>query len=268
MFKFLSKKWFLPLVIGFGMAATFFLFFAFRYEQKTQKAYINTILKNANSSDNITKILTAMQLTHLQLKQDSVKTMGLILTPLEELFTAPLSQFILTKDGACGGNTLVLAQLLNAMNFDIRIAHMKAYDVYGGHIVLEVNYNNKWIVLDPLYNLAFKNTDSSFASFTEIGSNWNYFKKQLPPNYDTNYKYEGVRYTNWKKIPILGSVAKATVSLFAGKETSTHFSIRKYFLQPKKTLFYLSLSFLVYFILLFINKKFIHFSVKKFFAKK
>ncbi len=59
------------------------------------------------------------------------------------------------------------------------------------------------MVLDPSYDLVFRKPDGNFASFSDVNSNWNWYKNQPPKDYNTDYKYEEVRYTNWNKIPLI-----------------------------------------------------------------
>jgi hypothetical protein len=92
-------------------------------------------------------------------------------------------------------------------------------------------------VLDGSYNLAFKKPDGSLASFSDVMNDWNYYKKQAPENYNFNYRYEGVRYTNWDKVPVVLPLVKSVLSVFMGKEELETLSIRTFFLRKFKVLF-------------------------------
>ncbi len=263
MFKFLKNRVFLHLLIGFLFASSFYLYIEYRYEEKTLNAFIGSVFKDdkLDKSNNNAVILAAMQKTHLQFQQKDISSMGMELSGVEALFTSPLMQFALTKDGACGGNSLVLAQLLQGMGFDVRVGQMLVNGKYGGHIILEAKSNDHWVVLDPLYNLAFKNTDGSLASFAQVSSNWNFYTNQLPNNYNKQFKYESINYTNWSKIPYLGNVIKTTMSFFCGKTVVENMCIRKHFLQPKKLLFIGSIYLLVISLIAICNKRYFNLSV-------
>ena len=74
------------------------------------------------------------------------------------------------------------------------------------------------------------------ASFQEIKSNWEYYKTQVPPDYNMSYDYEDVRYTNWESIPIIMPGIKKVLDLFLGKEHADHISLRVLILSKYKIL--------------------------------
>ncbi|MDB4056852.1 hypothetical protein N9522_00695 [Candidatus Thioglobus sp.] len=160
------------------------------------------------------------------------------------------SDIQLLDGGACGTHVHVLARLLQKINIPVRIAQMECKKKYGCHIVLEAYINNKYMVMDPLFNLTFKNKNGTFASFDEVKNNWDYFTAQLPKAYDRMYAYEGVRYTNWDKIPLVMPLAKKILRLFI-KDKVEYISIRSYVLNVYKT-YFIMLSFL-YILLLIIT---------------
>jgi hypothetical protein len=261
--NFIHKKNFLHIIMGFLLASTAYLYLEYNYEQKILKAFVNSIhnTQNLNKYDEEAVAIAAMNKIHVQMSQKEITSMGMELNQFEQLVTSPLLQFALTKDGACGGNSLVLAQVLDGMGYNVRPGQMKVNEKFGGHIILDVNINGKWIILDPLYNLSFRNEQGQLASFEEVSSNWSYFKSQVPAHYNMDYKYDGVQYTNWAKVPVLGSIAKATISLFAGKETADNFSFRTLTLNPKKILFYLSFYLLGFSVISVLNKKYFKISL-------
>lgn len=170
----------------------------------------------------------------------------------------PVTTDLMTGSGACGSYSLIMARLLHEMNFDTRIIQMKVGDVYGGHIILETKLDNKWVVLDPLYNLAFTNEMGNLASFKEVQENWDYYARQVPDNYDLSYDYAGLRYTNWDKVPIVMPVAKKLVDWAIGKEAGDRLSLRILVLRKFKFLFIVSSfvqGFLFIYALLLIVKR-------------
>lgn len=156
------------------------------------------------------------------------------------------SRSTLQLGGACGDRVQVLGLALNTAGFEARVAQMKVQGVFGGHIVAEALINGRWIVLDPLFNLAFENADGSLATFSEIRNNWEYFKNQTPSDYNPDYSYVAVRYTNWKKIPIIMPAIKKTLDLLIGEEARREISLRAYFWDVWRA--YLIGGFILYFI--------------------
>jgi hypothetical protein len=268
--KIVQNKRILHTLLGFLIASSAYLYLEYKYEQKTLQAFINSVYhtKDLNRYDDKAVMLAAMQKTHLQMQQKEITSMDLNLSKVEELFTSPLMTFALTKDGACGGNSLVLAQILDGMGYQVRPLQMLVNGTYGGHIVLEANLNNKWIVFDPLYNLYFTNEKGELASVEEIQSNWNYYRTQTPANYNMDYKFDGVRYTNWSRMPILGSLAKATLNLFMGKTAADRFSLRTYMLNPKKFLFFLSIYLLGFSFISILNNRYLKIHLPNFKFKR
>jgi hypothetical protein len=113
----------------------------------------------------------------------------------------------------------------------VRIGQMKVNGVYGGHMFIETETENGWVILDPTYNLAFKKADGSLSSFSELHKNWEQYKQQLPADYPAEYNYEGVRYTNWNKIPGVTTTIKSVLNVLIGKEKADTISIRPYLLR-------------------------------------
>ena len=143
----------------------------------------------------------------------------------------PISFDFTTGQGACGSSALVLGRLMLTMNYEMRFAHMEAGGVYGAHNVLEVKANNRWVVLDPLYDLYFVRPDGRLAGFEDVRSNWAYYKLQTPPGYNMGYRYASVTYTNWSKIPVIMPAVKSGLNLMMGRERADAISLRPWFLR-------------------------------------
>jgi hypothetical protein len=257
--KALKKKRLQHILLGFLLASSTYLYMEYRYEQKTLQAFIGSIYsdKKLNRYDDEAVILAAMDKTHLQMKQNEISAMDLKISNFERFFTSPLMAFALTKDGACGGNSLILAQILDGMGYNVRTSQMMVNGLYGGHIIVETKLNNKWIALDPMYNLSFRNNNGALASVGEIKDNWMAYQSQLPPTYKKEYKYDGFRYTNWNRVPVLGAIAKSTLTLFMGKKGVDKFSFRKLLFNPKKILFFFTLYLLGFSFLSILNNRYL-----------
>lgn len=175
----------------------------------------------------------------------------------------PVTYDLMTTNGACGSYAYILSRLLNELKVPNRIAQMKVNNLQGGHILVEAKTSKGWVVLDGLYNLYFKRADGGLASFSDVQNNWDFYRTQVPANYDHKYRYEGVRYTNWNKIPVVMPAIKGILSLAAGKEEVKNFSFRTYFLRKFHILFEVSLA--IYLILLaFIFRKYVRRNKEKF----
>jgi hypothetical protein len=149
----------------------------------------------------------------------------------------PVTYDLMTTNGACGSYAYILSSLLNRLKIPNRIAQMKVNGAYGGHILVEAKTAKGWAVLDGSYDLYFKKPDGNFASFADVEGNWNYYKNQVPAGYDNNYRYEGVRYTNWEKIPVVMPLVKNILYVFIGKERTDGLSFRTLFLRKFHILF-------------------------------
>jgi hypothetical protein len=150
--------------------------------------------------------------------------------------------------GACGGFSKVFARALKTAGYTTRIGQMKVNGNYGGHILLETYLPSlqKWVVMDPLFLLVFTNPKGEWASFNDVHENWSYYKKQIITNYNYNYNYNyaGIRYTNWSKVPVLGSIVYKCLVFVKGEEAANTISVRTYLLDHYR--FYKWVLVLVY----------------------
>jgi len=149
---------------------------------------------------------------------------------------------LLDVTGACGSASLVLARTYMSMGFPTRIGQMYAYGHFGGHMVVEVWSNDRWMVMDPLFNQVFYKPDSSLASFNDVQNNFAYYSKQLHPEYPKKYQFQDVRYTNWDKIPVLSPLVKKTLNIVFGEQRANQFCIRKYLIKFYLLWYYVFLS--------------------------
>lgn len=109
--------------------------------------------------------------------------------------------------GYCGSFAHVLARSLQRAGFEVKIGQTLASGTWGGHIVVVALIDGRWVILDPLYNVAFRDPSGRLLGFDEIHRDWETVKSQCPPGYDFSYNYEGIRFTNWRGLPVdwLGS---------------------------------------------------------------
>jgi hypothetical protein len=139
---------------------------------------------------------------------------------------------------------------------DVRVAQLKVPVVgYGGHNVVEYFSKtlNKWILIDPLFNMFIKLPNGHPASIKEIMENWSFCSKQMPGDYSVKFKFLGVRYTNWEKLGLLSESAYNSIAFIFGKDYAESIALRPYFLSMYK---FVTL-FLIYFYGAFLLFKFV-----------
>jgi hypothetical protein len=118
-----------------------------------------------------------------------------------------------------------------AMGFPTRIGQMYANGYFGGHMLVEVWSDGRWMVMDPLFDQFFTKPDGSLASFEEVHNNFSYYSKQLHPDYPKKYQYQDVRYTNWNKIPVVSPLLKKVFDLVYGEKKADQICLRKYVIK-------------------------------------
>jgi hypothetical protein len=192
---------FLMFLNGFLLASMFYFLMESTYENglfASIKADVEGRLDVNDNTDSL--FIKAMQDSyHLMHNRYNTFAGGAnILGPEGGVFHST-SVDLMTTNGACGSYSQVLARILRTFNFPVRIAQMKAQGIYGAHNVVEANDGQRWIVLDPTYNLYFVRPDAQLASFADVHQDWAYYSRQVPANYNPAYRYEDVRYTNWSR---------------------------------------------------------------------
>jgi hypothetical protein len=181
-------------------------------------------------------VVSAMHVTHELIRDRSVlfrKENGSSGDP----FSSSLANQ-LTGQGACGSYSKCLARLLIYCGYPVRIGQMKVRGQFGGHIFVEARVDDRWVVLDPLYDLAFRRPDSSLAVYADLQKNWPAFSSQTPRGYDPGYRYEEVRYTNWNKIPVLMPVLHWLSGVVLGEQRTANISVRAHLLRVYDLYFY------------------------------
>lgn len=168
---------------------------------------------------------------------------------------SPVTYDLLSAKGACGSYSMILSRMLHDQGINYRIAQMKVGDDYGAHILVEAELENRWVVLDPSYNLYFTRPDGKMASYSDVSNDWTYYQKQVPQQYDLKYSYEGVRYTNWNKIPVVMPLLKQVLSFFIGEDAVETFSLRSLILRKFHALFIGTLIIYLISLLLIIRRQ-------------
>ena len=234
--KVFTNLYFLFFLNGFILASLLHVLNEDIYEKKLFNSIAKKIRTELGNENKDSFLLRSLHMTY-QLQVDRQPVFGDMLESNKTEFIHSATTDLMTAYGACGSYSIVLARILKANNCKVRIGQMKVNGKFGGHIVVETEINNKWIIVDPMFNIAFIKPDGRFADFKEVHNNWVFYKKQVPANYDTTYKYEGIRYTNWDKIPIVLPAFKKLLDLTIGQEKTDKLSLRPYLLRAYHILF-------------------------------
>ena len=224
--------YFLTFLNGFLLATLFYFRMEADYERELFQAIrsdVNGKISDHDSQDSV--VIKVMHATHNLLTNREAVFEGKPLGGLKADLLHPTTIDLMTANGACGSFSIVLARLYQGYQFPVRIAQMKANGIYAAHNIVEVKTNHGWAVLDPLFDIYFVKPDHTLASFTDVQADWPYYRRQLPNGYDSNYKYAGVRYTNWTKIPVIFPTVKKILDLTIGKPAADTISLRTYFLR-------------------------------------
>jgi hypothetical protein len=229
------------------------------YEKQLFNAMADYVKENTQkvkvSDENL--LLQSLHLTYYLGRSRSFIFKNKKIHSIESSLIHPVTVDLMTANGACGSYAYILSRLLNELNIPNRIAQMKVGGLYGGHILVEAKIADKWVVLDGSYDLCFKKRDGSLASFEDVQTNWDYYRSQVPANYDSHYRYEGVRYTNWNKIPVVMPLIKNILYLIMGKEKAEGFSLRILFLRKFLVLFLIT-AFVYLLLIVTIFSRYIH----------
>ena len=239
----LGNLYFLTFLNGFILASLVYFRMEANYEKdlfQAIRANISIQFTHAVSEDSA--IVKVMHVCHQLLVNRESFFGGKPGQDLGSDMLEPTSMDLMTARGACASYSLVLARVLQGYKYRVRIAQMEANGVYAAHNIVEVKSREGWIVLDPLYDVYFVTPSQKLASFEDVKNNWAHYQTQLPPNYDPNYCYDNVRYTNWTKIPFFLPVVKKLLDLTIGKENADGISLRTYFLRKYEIGFNLAMA--------------------------
>jgi hypothetical protein len=241
--KLFLNKGLLLFINGILLSSCFYFKTESKYEDALFEGIVDEIKSQTHPDDNLDSFfVSAMRMTRtLEYNRQQIFG-GKKISGVKAVFFRPATIDLMTGDGACGSYSTVLARMLKAAGYQVRIAQMTVNGIIGGHMVVEVKKRSDWIVLDPLLQQYFKKPDGSMASFNDVHDNWAYYQKQTDSNYVTAYKYEGVNYTNWNKVKYLGPAAKRVFELALGIEKTKEIAIRSYILRKYNFLYLLSLS--------------------------
>jgi hypothetical protein len=242
-----GNLYFLTFLNGFLLASLVYFNMEASYESELFLAIRTDINSRINLSDSQDSILAkVMHESHTLMVNRGSVFEGKEFIGFKSEILEPTSIDLMTARGACGSYSIVLARILQGYKFAVRIAQMKSNGVYAAHNIVEAFSNHGWVVLDPLFDLYFINPAGKMASFDDVKNDWNFYKRQVPAGYDMSYSYEGVRYSNWSKIPIVLPAVKKMLDFTLGKEKADKISLRVYFLRKYSICF--SILLVVFFL--------------------
>ena len=235
-----------PFLHGVFITLILFLFIMSNYED----GLFNRLAKNSlnrlpNSINLNTKVLNLLNTTHAILRDREKLFAGKPVNFRDSLFRS-YDVDLLDVRGGCGSYSFVLAKLLISQGLNVRIGQMKCGEEWGCHIIVEVKINDKWIILDPTYNIAYRNKNNQMVGFKELHNNFNKFRSQTPSHYPEEFTYDDIRYTNWNKIPLLSKPIKKILTIFLKEEEINNISLRVLVLNNYKI--YLTITIMSYFI--------------------
>jgi hypothetical protein len=239
---------------GFFLATIFYLKMDSSYENglfASIKADIDTQITRNDTPDSIA--VKAMNVCyHLMSNKGSIFSNS-DLGPQADFFHAVTVDLETTR-GACGSYSQVLARVLQTYHLPVRLAQMKAGGVYAAHNVVETMIRQRWVVLDPTFNLYFVRPDGALAGFADVSKDWAYYSRQVPKGYNPAYRYEDVRYSNWTKIPVLLPAIRSLLNVVIGPERTNGISIRTMFLDSFSVCLYVLLALYIPLLLITIRK--------------
>ena len=115
--------------------------------------------------------------------------------------------------GMCASYSHVLAKALMTAGYRVRKVGLAKGSRRAIHHVIEVQTGSAWVLLDALYNLAFRAPDGHLASAAEVSRDWRWYQTQVPAGYHPDFDYSTFYYTNWERMPGLGWALRSVPSL-------------------------------------------------------
>lgn len=238
---------------GFFLALLVYFYTEDNYEAQLFRALATQVREQSTSNNIDTLILNSLHLTH-ELEKHRLSVFGnKNIRAFKSDLIRPVTYDLMTGSGACGSFSYVLGRILAELKIEIRFAQMNVNGVYGAHNVIEARSGDQWVVLDPIYDLYFVKSDGRLASFKEVSDNWSKYKETVPVDYNQDYSYSSVQYTNWNKIPVVMPAIKQVLNWTSGETYANEISLRSLFLSKFNILFKVTLFLYILFTFLLIR---------------
>jgi hypothetical protein len=253
-------KYILFFLNGFLLALLMYFFIEKQYENSIFTSMANYVKSSLADTSSLNKDLTedsilikSVHLIH-NFGKDRLAVFGSYnVDGIKGGLIQPVSVDLATAQGACGSYAYSLARLLQQMDIEVRIPQMTVSSQSAGHIIVEAKTSKGWVVLDALSDAYFTKPNGQLAGFNDVENNWAYYSQQLPVDYNMAYRYEGVRYTNWDKIPVIMPLIKNIMYWTMGKEKTDGFSLRTLGLKKYNIFFNITLGAYLLVVLFSIN---------------
>lgn len=142
--------------------------------------------------------------------------------------------------GACGGFTNVLGRILLEQGYQVRKLGIDKPNQTSIHIILEVKIDQQWFLMDPYYNLVYRDQAGKLAAAKDLSQNWDFFSQQTPVHYPSKYNFQIYHYTNWQKLGGFGTLIERIVD---GGSLDAPLSIFKYQLRKERYIAYVLILF-------------------------
>jgi len=230
----LTNSHFILMLNGIFFSSIFYFFIESQYENELFSKISSSIYHEcpACKIDDELFFVKTMHTTYSMQFSRKVIFDGETFSSIKSVYLRSADSHLMDALGACGSFSTVLARTLQVSGYSVKIAQMKVSGVFGGHMVVEAKEKRgNWVVLDPLFNTAFKDQNGRLVGFEDVKNNWNYYKLQVPSSYDLRYRYEDARFTNWDKFGGLSRTIKKGLDWLLGKQNADSFSLHPYFLN-------------------------------------
>jgi len=223
-------------------AAVFFCWIESDYEDRLYDAFVAEALRPGMSE--LERVVALMEQTHevvgrrghAVVSADAERFRGL---KRAWLHSGDLE--LLEGNNDCGSYATVFVEACHRAGIPARVCQLRT----GGqsiHILAEAFVDGRWVAVDPLFGQLFYDRQGQPSGLREVIADWAFFKGQSPPSYSNlGHEPEGVLYTSWARLPLLGQAVRGILSVIGGTEYAETFSLRSHFLNTYRTYLILAL---------------------------
>lgn len=216
-------------VAGFLLSSAIHVYSDYDYESGILNATARYIRGNLNTNDLETFVDSSL-IYIKSIQQPMTKLSTGNYNYLKEIITPPSFSNFYFGRGACGSYAAFYARVLNTAGYKSYPLQLLNKEGKINHIIVCCEYNGKRVVVDPLFNFSFRDSNNKLVDINEIKNNWHsYYKKTLPVNYPRIYSFEnGWSFTNWNKYGVFSKNIRKLLVFLGGKKTIDNFSFRYY----------------------------------------
>lgn len=218
------------------LSAIFYLAVEFQHENNTYYNIINSADRYCSNETDSAKIKSIVLHVHEMMRDRHKIFRNKEKLSWKQTFFKSVDADLMYGAGSCGGNSKVLARSLYLAGYKVRIGQLNVKGYFGGHILMEVFSKdfNKWILIDPLFGVMVTNSVGYPLSYKEAEQHWDEIKNIFPINYQLEYHYNGIRYTNWDKYGVFSKTLKSVAKCCFKEDKIDEFSLRPLLLSTYK----------------------------------